>query len=192
MAYRETMENNGMEAGRAKNQIPYCTVVLVALNVILFLIGLILPKAGEWMESEGCFSVMYLLYEHSGFYRLITAAFLHADVEHLLNNMLLLYCCGDVVERCLGKVRFLILYFGSAIFGNLLSAAYELSTGSFYESIGASGAVFGLTGALLFLVIVKKGAAAGISLKRAVFAVVLSLYAGFGLSLIHISEPTRP
>ena len=52
MAYRETMENNGMEAGRAKNQIPYCTVVLVALNVILFLIGLILPKAGEWMESE--------------------------------------------------------------------------------------------------------------------------------------------
>ena len=113
MAYRETMENNGMEAGRAKNQIPYCTVVLVALNVILFLIGLILPKAGEWMESEGCFSVVYLLYEHSGFYRLITAAFLHADVEHLLNNMLLLYCCGDVVERCLGKVRFLILYFGS-------------------------------------------------------------------------------
>ena len=94
MAYRETMENNGMEAGRAKNQIPYCTVVLVALNVILFLIGLILPKAGEWMESEGCFSVVYLLYEHSGFYRLITAAFLHADVEHLLNNMLLLYCCG--------------------------------------------------------------------------------------------------
>ena len=80
MAYRETMENNGMEAGRAKNQIPYCTVVLVALNVILFLIGLILPKAGEWMESEGCFSVVYLLYEHSGFYRLITAACLHADV----------------------------------------------------------------------------------------------------------------
>lgn len=156
MAYRETMENNGMKAGRAKNQIPYCTVVLVASNVILFLIGLILPKAGEWMESEGCFSVVYLLYEHSGFYRLITAAFLHADVEHLLNNMLLLYCCGDVVERCLGKVRFLILYFGSEIFGNLLSAAYELSTGSFYESIGASGAVFGLTGALLFLVIVKK------------------------------------
>ena len=36
MAYRETMENNGMEAGGAKNQIPYCTVVLVALNVILF------------------------------------------------------------------------------------------------------------------------------------------------------------
>ena len=63
--------------------------------------------------------------------------------------------------------------------------AYELSTGSFYESIGASGAVFGLTGALLFLVIVKKGAAAGISLKRAVFAVVLSLYAGFGSAYVN-------
>ena len=45
--------------------------------------------------------------------------------------------------------------------------------------------VFGLTGALLFLVIVKKGAAAGISLKRAVFAVVLSLYAGFGSAYVN-------
>ena len=102
MAYRETMENNGMEAGRAKNQIPYCTVVLVALNVILFLIGLILPKAGEWMESEGCFSVVYLLYEHSGFYRLITAAFLHADVEHLLNNMEAFMNRSEPAERFSG------------------------------------------------------------------------------------------
>ncbi|MFR6589259.1 MAG: rhomboid family intramembrane serine protease [Gallintestinimicrobium sp.] len=183
MAYRETMENNGMEAGRAKNQIPYCTVVLVALNVILFLIGLILPKAGEWMESEGCFSVVYLLYEHSGFYRLITAAFLHADVEHLLNNMLLLYCCGDVVERCLGKVRFLILYFGSAIFGNLLSAAYELSTGSFMNRSEPAGG-FRADGCVAFLVIVKRSGC-GISLKRAVFAVVLSLYAGFGSAYVN-------
>ena len=48
MAYRETMENNGMEAGRAKNQIPYCTVVLVALNVILFLIGSCPKQENGW------------------------------------------------------------------------------------------------------------------------------------------------
>lgn len=136
------------------------------------------------MESEGCFSVVYLLYEHSGFYRLITAAFRMPTFEHLLNNMLLLYCAA-MWWKDAWKGALLILYFGSAIFGNLLSAAYELSTGSFYESIGASGAVFGLTGALLFLVIVKKGAAAGISLKRAVFAVVLSLYAGFGSAYVN-------
>ena len=104
----------------------------------------------------------------------------------LLNNMLLLYCCGDVVERCLGKVRFLILYFGSAIFGNLLSAAYELSTGSFYESIGASGAVFGLTGALLFSGNCQKRSGCGnFPEKESVFAVVLSLYAGFGSAYVN-------
>ena len=85
---------------------------------------------------------------------------------------------ADVYKR--QKVRFLILYFGAAVCGNLLSAAFELSTGGFYDSIGASGAVFGLTGALLFLVIMRRGAAAQISLGRAVFAVFLSLYAGFG------------
>ena len=50
MAYRETMENNGMKAGRAKNQIPYCTVVLVALNVILFLTD---PAQSRRMDGIG-------------------------------------------------------------------------------------------------------------------------------------------
>ena len=145
---------------------------------MFFFAGLLIPRLGFWMESKGCYSVFYLLHGRE-FYRLVTAAFLHADIEHLVNNMLLLYFCGDIVERTLGKARFLILYVLSAICGNLLSSAYELSTGGFYDSIGASGAVFGLTGALLFLVIVRKGAAAHISMQRMLIAVFLSLYAGF-------------
>ena len=181
MEYREKMGNGGY-AGKSFNggKVPVCTAALVCLNAGIFVAGLIAPELGRWMEAKGCFSAVYLLYEKGGLYRLVTAAFLHADIEHLLNNMLLLYCCGDIVEQCLGKVRFLILYFGAAVCGNLLSAAFELSTGGFYDSIGASGAVFGLTGALLFLVIMRRGAAAQISLGRAVFAVFLSLYAGFG------------
>lgn len=189
MEYRERMENGryagGAGSGFKSGKLPVCTTALVCLNVGIFIAGLIAPGLGRWMEAKGCFSVVYLLYEKSGFYRLITAAFFHADIEHLLNNMLLLYCCGDIVERCLGKMRFLLLYFGTAICGNLLSAAFELSTGSFYDSIGASGAVFGLTGALLFLVIMRRGAAAQISLGRAMFAVFLSLYAGFGSAYVN-------
>lgn len=189
MEYREKMENSrdAYSAGSSvrDGKVPVCTAVLVCLNVAVFAAGLIAPGLGQWMEAKGCFSVVYLLYEKCGFYRLITAAFFHADIEHLLNNMLLLYCCGDIVERCLGKGRFLILYLGSAVCGNLLSAAFELSTGSFYDSIGASGAVFGLTGALLFLVIMRRGAAAQISLKRAVLAVFLSLYAGFASAYVN-------
>lgn len=178
MEYREdswNVENNGF---RKYRDLPLCCIVLVGINVLIFLIGLVSPKTGIYMEDAGCFSVLYLLYRGE-FYRLVTAAFLHADAEHLLFNMLLLYFCGEIVEKSLGKCRMLILYLVSAVCGNLLSAAYELSTGSSYESIGSSGAVFGLTGALLFLVIAKKGAAAHISMKRMVFAVLLSLYSGF-------------
>lgn len=155
-----------------------CCIVLIGINVMIFLIGLIAPATGARLEEAGCFSVLYLLYGNE-FYRLVTAAFLHVDAEHLIFNMLLLYFCGEIVEKSLGRCRTLILYFLAAVCGNLLSAAYELSTGSYYYSIGASGAVFGLTGALLFLVIAKKGAAARISMKRMALSVVLSLYAGF-------------
>lgn len=178
MEYRESSwnaENSGM--GKYRN-LPFCCIFLIGINGVIFLIGLIMPRMGVYLENAGCFSVFYLLYQGE-FYRLVTAAFLHADAEHLLFNMLLLYFCGEIVEKSLGRCRLLILYLISAVCGNLLSAAYELSTGSFYESIGSSGAVFGLTGALLFLVIVKKGAAAHISMKRMVLAVLLSLYSGF-------------
>lgn len=159
-------------------KLPAVSVLLVAVNVLLYGIGLISPQTGAWMETNGCFGVLYLLYGGQ-VYRLVTSAFLHVSIEHLFHNMLLLYCCGELVEKSLGRVRFLILYLLSAVCGNLLSAAYELSTGHYYNSVGASGAVFGLTGALLFLVVTKKGAAAHISLTRALLAVLLSVYAGF-------------
>lgn len=184
MEYRkrsQSAENGVFEAYR---DLPFCCIVLIGINVIVFLIGLVSPTVGMRMENAGCFGVLHLLYDNE-FYRLITASFLHADAEHLLFNMLLLYFCGEIVEKSLGRCRTLILYLASAVCGNLLSAAYEVSTGSYYESIGASGAVFGLTGALLFLVIVRKGAAAHISMKRMVAAILLSLYSGFSSAYVN-------
>lgn len=184
MEYRKSSwstEDGGF--GKYKD-LPFCCVILISINVIVFLIGLISPETGMRMEDAGCFGVLHLLYDRE-FYRLVSASFLHADAEHLLFNMLLLYFCGEIVEKSLGRCKMLILYFASAICGNLLSAAYELSTGSFYESIGASGAVFGLTGALLFLVIARKGAAARISMKRMVLSVALSLYSGFSSAYVN-------
>lgn len=178
MENRDSSWNTGYGSMEKNSSLPLCSVILVGVNAVVFGIGFLLPDIDAWMKELGQFSVTYLLYGQE-YYRLITSAFLHADIEHLLNNMLLLYCCGEMVEQSLGKGRFLALYFLSAVCGNLLSAAYELSTLDFYTSIGASGAVFGLTGALLYLVIVKKGAAAHISLGRVMVAVLLSLYAGF-------------
>lgn len=162
----------------ACERLPVMSILLIAVNTGVFAVSLIAPSLYNSMGARGCFSVLYLLYDRE-YYRLLTAAFLHADAAHLFNNMLLLYFCGEIVEKTLGRFRFLLLYLASAVCGHLLSSAYELSTQSYYTSIGASGAVFGLTGAMLFLVLVKKGAAAHISLRRALIAVALSVYAGF-------------
>ena len=155
--------------------IPWCSAVLTGINILVFLACYIW---GDWLYGEGAFSVLYLI--HNGeYYRLVTSMFLHADINHLVNNMLLLYFGGELVEKSIGRIRYLILFFLSGICGNLMSAGYELSTGGFYESVGASGAVFGLIGGLLYLVIAKKGYGARISIQRMVLMIALSLYSGF-------------
>ena len=66
----------------------------------------------------------------------------------------------------MGKIRFLIIYLAGGIAGNLLSIAYELYTQEFAVSAGASGAIFSVTGALIYLVLRKKDRVPGLSGQR--------------------------
>lgn len=75
--------------------------------------------------------------------RMITSAFLHADVGHLLFNMLTLYFFAPVVINAFGPISFLIIYFGSLIFGSLLTLYFHKND-YYYRAIGASGAVTGV------------------------------------------------
>lgn len=79
-------------------------------------------------------------------WRVITYMFLHASLLHLIVNMYSLYALGASVENFLGRWKFIAVYLVSGICGGLLSAA----TGSNTISVGASGAIFGLAGALLY------------------------------------------
>lgn len=166
-------------SGRGKVQrvkdIPWCSAVLTAINIAVFLACHI---RGDVLYTKGVFSIAYLL-RGKEYYRLITSMFLHANIGHLVNNMILLYFGGEMVEKTVGKVRFLILFFLSGICGNMLSAMYEAATGGYYDSLGASGAVFGIVGGLLYLVIARKGRAARISLQRMILMILFSLYSGF-------------
>lgn len=156
-------------------EIPWCSAVLTAANVIIFLVC---QFTGDWLYIKGEFGAFYLIRSQE-YYRLVTAMFLHADISHLVNNMILLYFGGEIVEKTIGSVRYLVLFFVSGICGNLLTAIYEVSTGMYFNSIGASGAVFGLIGGLLYLVITRKGYAAQISVRRMILMIALSLYSGF-------------
>lgn len=59
---------------------------------------------GYWLYDEGQFSVLYLTHSRE-YYRLVTSMFLHADIGHLVNNMILLYFGGEIVEKTIGQFQ---------------------------------------------------------------------------------------
>ena len=66
--------------------------------------------------------------------------FLHFGIEHLLNNMLVLFVLGSRLEQVIGKIKFLLIYLIGGVFGNVISLLIELRTQDFAVSAGASGA----------------------------------------------------
>ncbi|MCF6279376.1 MAG: rhomboid family intramembrane serine protease [Flavobacteriaceae bacterium] len=82
--------------------------------------------------------------------RLFTSAFLHADMQHLIFNMLTLYFFADYVIAIVGVPKFAIIYLGSLLFGGLFSLNYHKND-LYYSAVGASGAVMGVLYAAIML-----------------------------------------
>lgn len=162
------------DRGRLKG-LPWVNICLVVVNVAVFLIC---TFTGELLYNKGAFGVMNLIEDRS-FYRMFTSMFLHSDVQHLFSNMIVLYYVGEIVERRVGHIPYAAVYFLSGIAGDIFSMGYELLAGEYFSSVGASGAVFGIEGALLFLVIMNRGKSEYMTVGRLAFAIVFSLYCGF-------------
>ena len=155
--------------------LPYITIFLVAVNVILFLIC---TFAGEVLYNVGELSPKSFL-EDGRYYTILTAMFLHADIYHLANNMLLLAGLGMMLENDIGHVRFAVLYFLSGIGAHIVSLSYKLFADEWYvSSIGASGAVFGLVGALLAMVLWWTESMPRVTWQRILVVIAYSLYSG--------------
>ena len=93
--------------------------------------------------------------------------------------MIVLFFTGDRLEREIGKVKYLLIYPLSGLGGSLLSMVYMLKTGDMAVSAGASGAIFGVIGALLYLVIRNKGRIGTLTTRGLVLMIALCLYYGF-------------
>lgn len=129
---------------------PIVTYILIAINVILFLAMYIWGDGSTdeaTLVSFGA-SVPSLIL-NGDYYRLFTAAFLHIGFLHLLCNMYCLYVIGPQLESFFGKTKFILIYFYSILAASLLSVAVHTNAGNVL-SAGASGAIFGLLGALLY------------------------------------------
>ena len=87
------------------------------------------------------------------YWRLLTSIFLHLDLTHALFNSFSLVIFGPALERMLGKIRFLFVYFGAGIIGNIATFYLEPLR---YTHLGASGAIYGLLGVYIFMIIFRK------------------------------------
>ena len=158
-----------------------CTVTRIVINVAVLLI---LTMCGDtedavFMLQHGAMYEPNIIEGHE-YYRIFTCLFLHFGITHLLNNMVLLGALGWNLELEIGKVRFVIIYFASGIIGNIVSLFYDLTLEQPAVSAGASGAIFGLMGALLYVVIANRGRLGRLSGRGMLVMVILSLY--FGLT----------
>ncbi len=164
---------------RKRPQKSIVNYLLVAANLILFLL-LELTGGSENTEHMIRWGAAYTpLIQGGEYYRLFTCMFLHFGLQHLLNNMLLLFFLGDYMERFLGKVRYLILYLLGGFLASLFSYWTELRQGREVVSAGASGAIFALLGGLVVLLLLHRGRLEDLSLPRVLLMAVLSLVVGF-------------
>lgn len=145
--------NTGSE--RDGRSLPFVNYFLIAVNVLVFAAGVVLAPGGQGADFFYRRGGLYapLILKGQDFFRLVTSIFLHADAGHLMNNMIMQFAGGEIAERNLGHFRYGLLYLLSGIGGNLASVLADYLSGSYSYSIGASGAVFGVTGTLLWLIL---------------------------------------
>ena len=155
-----------------KNNFPMITYWLIAINVILYVIPILF---GQYNNLINGYCVWGPAIRDGQYYRLLTGIFLHGGIFHLLFNCYALYVIGSQVENFLGKFKFLVIYLVAGISGSLFSMIF----GGNYASIGASGAVFGLMGALVYFGYHYRVYLGNVVKSQIIPLIVLNLMLGF-------------
>ncbi len=161
---------------KARQPVNLC---IVAVNVLVFVVMSMLgdTQDARFMAMHGAGYAPFVT-EYGEYYRLFTSMFLHFGFQHLFNNMLVLVFLGDTLEKMVGRLRFLLIYLGGGLIGNVVSLLFDLYTGNNAVSAGASGAVFAVIGALVWFVLRNRGKILDYSGPRLLFMAFLVLVQG--------------
>ena len=163
-----------------KISIPIVSIILILINVLVYIA----------LESKGSTLDVYFMLNHGAsswelefkemeLYRLFTCMFIHFGIEHLVNNMFMLYMIGVQIEKIYGRGRFLFIYLLSGLFASLVSSMANMLIGrNDIISGGASGAIYGIMGAMIIVLWFNRKQAGEI-IYRFIILVILMVYGGF-------------
>ena len=163
-------------------KLPFITYLIIGICVLMYLVSGII--GGNLIDI----SISSLIrfggnlgyYTKNGeYFRLLSCMFLHAGIIHLLCNMYSLYVIGPQVESFFGKYKFLFIYLFSGITGSILSLAFSADN---VVSVGASGAIFGLLGAILYFGYHYRVYLGNVLKSQIVPIIMLNLFIGFVVS----------
>lgn len=156
-----------------KIKYPIVTYLLIAINVIIYFASVL---AGSYNEILSKFAISAPLIRGGQYYRLLTGCFLHGNIFHLAFNCYALYVIGTQMESYLGKAKYLIIYLFSGISGALFSMIFGSPNAL---SIGASGAIFGLMGSMVYFGFHYRVFLGNVIKSQIIPLIVLNLVIGF-------------
>lgn len=156
------------------NQLKNITVtkILIAINVLiffytdLFATNLVDKGAIYWPD----------IITKAKYYQLLTHMFLHGSASHLFSNMISLYLVGEGVEKIVGKIKYLGIYFTTGILASVFSGIIESRYSNPVPSIGASGAIFGIFGFLAAMLFIHRKLAGDNTAFRIILVIVLMAF----------------
>lgn len=156
-------------------ELPIVSGILVAINIAVYILCMFTGSHLYELGNLNAFDVLV----NGEYGRVVWAMFLHSGVSHIFSNMLILFFMGAMIEKEIGHVCYALLYFLSGIGGNLVSLYVRVMNHDMAVSIGASGAVFGLDGVLLSMVLFSGRKMENVTPTRVMAMILLSLYNGF-------------
>lgn len=158
----------------------YITIILMALNVLAFALVEITGSSEDGRHMYECGAMLTSSVEEGEIWRIASAMFLHFGFLHLANNLLVLFAVGSFLEGGVGHLRTALIYIISGLGANAASYLWHHIRGEEVLSAGASGAVFGLMGAMVFAGLFARDRLGPLSIRQIVLMLILSLYHGAG------------
>lgn len=150
------------------------TLSVIIVNILVFIIVFLNGGINNLNLLRFGALFPYLVFEHGQVWRIFTAMFLHGNFPHLFMNMFSLYILGRIIERFLNKSAFITIFMVSGITASLFSLYLSRTL-----SVGASGAIFGMSGAIAVMAKMSRKTLDGLHFNTLLIFITINLLSGF-------------